>query len=285
MPVKSADRALRILELIARRPGGLKHAEIANSLKIPTSSLSGLLATLVTQCHLAFDKENKRYRLGPQILLLATRYLADLDIVRFAQPIIDEIAYKSGESASLAMRYGPDAMFVCKQESSQALVPRLGLGDRVPLYATAVGKVILAYLPKEDLHRYLSSTKFLPLTRFTRIRRQELLDDLKSIRGKGMAYSREEQSEGLFAMAVPVFDLTHQVVAGITVAIPKVRFNREKEILIRSVLINGCEALSKLLGFHRESSPYPAEDGVLGSSLSRNGATTVSARQGATFED
>ena len=251
--IKSADRALQILELIARRQGGLKHIEIANSLKIPTSSLSGLLATLVAKEHLTFDKENKRYRLGPQILLLATRYLADLDIVRFAQPIIEEVAHKSGESVSLAIKYGPEAMFVCKRESSQALVPRLGLGERIPLYATAVGKILLAYLPKEELDRYLSSIERTPLTKFTITNPQKLLSELKSVRMKGIAYSREEQVEGLYGMAAPVFDLTNQVVAGITVAIPKVRFNRKKEALIKNILIEASATLSQLLGFHKES--------------------------------
>ena len=57
--VKSADRVLLILELIARMKGGLKHIEIANYLKIPPSSLSKLIATLVANEYLAFDKEGK----------------------------------------------------------------------------------------------------------------------------------------------------------------------------------------------------------------------------------
>jgi IclR family KDG regulon transcriptional repressor len=256
LKVKSADRTLQILELISKRQGGLKHIEIAHSLKIPTSSLSGLLATLVTKDHLTFDKENRRYKLGPQVLLLATRYLADLDIIRFAQAIIKEVAMTSDESTSLAIRHGLEAMFVCKQESSHALVPRLGLGERIPLYATAVGKVILAYLPKEELDQYLSSTEIIPLTRFTIAHPQKLLHELKSIRIKGLATSREEQTEGLFAMAAPVFDLTNQVVAGITVTIPKIRFNREKEARIKNILLEASAMLSQMLGFPKESAGF-----------------------------
>jgi DNA-binding IclR family transcriptional regulator len=251
--IKSADRALQILEFIAKRQGGLKHVEIAQSLNIPTSSLSGLLATMVAKDHLIYDKENRRYKLGPQVLLLATCYLADLDIVRFAQPIIKEVAMTSDESTSLAIKHGLEAMFVCKQESSHALVPRLGLGERIPLYATAVGKVILAYLSKEELDQYLSSTELITLTKFTITHPQRLLQELKSIRSKGIAISREEQTEGLFAMAAPIFDLTNQVVAGITVAIPKIRFNRKKEALIKNILLGASTMLSQLLGFHKES--------------------------------
>jgi DNA-binding IclR family transcriptional regulator len=250
LTVKSADRALQILELIAKRQGGLKHIEIATSLNIPTSSLSGLLATLVAKEHLTFNIESKRYRLGPQILLLATRYLADLDIVRSAQPIVEEVAYKSGESVSLAIKYGSEAMFVCKQESSHVLVPRLGLGERLPLYATAVGKVLLAYLPKKEVDQYLSSTQITPLTKYTIVSPKKLLGELKSVRTKGIAYNREEQSEGLFAMAAPVFDLTRQVVAGITVVIPKIRFNRKKEALIKNIIGEASATLSQSLGFN-----------------------------------
>ena len=254
--IKSADRALQILELIAKRQGGLKHVEIAHSLKIPTSSLSGLLATLVAKDHLTFDKENRRYKLGPQVLLLATRYLADLDIIRFAQPIIKEVAITSDESTSLAIKHGLEAMFVCKQESSHALVPRLRLGERIPLYATAVGKVILGYLPKEELDQYLFSTELIPLTKFTIAHPQKLLRELKAVRMKGIATSREEQTEGLFAIAAPVFDLTNQVVAGVTVTIPKIRFNRKKEVLIKNILLEASAMLSQLLGFHKESTGF-----------------------------
>ena len=254
--IKSADRALQILELIAKGQGGLKHVEIAHSLKIPTSSLSGLLATLVAKDYLTFDKENRRYKLGPQVLLLATRYLADLDIIRFAQPIIKEVAITCDESTSLAIKHGLEAMFVCKQESSHALVPRLGLGERIPLYATAVGKVILAYLPKEELDQYFSSIEIIPFTKFTIPHPQKLLHELKSVRMKGIAISREEQTEGLFAMAAPVFNLTNQIVAGITVTIPKIRFNRGKEVLIKNILLKASAMLSQLLGFHKESTGF-----------------------------
>ena len=249
--VKSADRVLLILELIARMKGGLKHIQIANSLKIPPSSLSKLLATLVANEYLAFDKEDKRYRLGPQILMLSTRYLADLDVVRFAQPIIDDLAYRTGESASLAIKKGAEAMFVCKQESSQAIISRLGLGERVPLYATAVGKVLLAYLPEEEIDQFFSSVEMTPLTKFTITDPRELLQEFNLIRKKNIAYSREEQIEGLFAIAAPVFDLASRVVAGITVVTPKVRFNRKKEALIRNMIMESATTLSQSLGFDK----------------------------------
>jgi len=250
--VKSADRVLLILELIARRKGGLKHTEIADSLKIPQSSLSKLLATLVANEYLTFDKENKRYRLGPQILTLSTRYLSDLDVVRFAQPAIDDLAYRTGESASLAIKKGTEAMFVCKQESSQAIIPRLGIGERVPLYATAVGKVLLAYLPEEELDRFIKSVELAPLTEFTITDPRSLLRELRLIRKRKIAYSREEQIKGLFAMAAPIFDLTNRVVAGMTVVTPKVRFNKKKDVLIRDVLAESAATLSQSLGFNKE---------------------------------
>lgn len=249
MTIKSADRTLQILELVARKKGGFRHTEIAHALKIPTSSLSGLLSTIHAKDYLAFDEEKKRYKLGPQVLLLATRYLAELDIVKFAQPIIEEIAHKSGEAVSLAVRYGHEAMFICKQESYHALVPRLGLGERIPLYATAVGKILLAYLSKEELNQYLSSAKITPLTKSTITIPRKLIKELESISKKGIAYSREEQVEGIYGMAVPVFDYTNKVVAGITIAIPKPRFNRKRETFIKDILIESSAKLSQLLGF------------------------------------
>jgi DNA-binding IclR family transcriptional regulator len=131
-----------------------------------------------------------------------------------AQPILNEIVDKIGETASLAMKKGNDAIFVCKKDSPQPLSLRLGLFERVPLYATAVGKVILAHLPKEELKKYLSSVERIPLTKFTITNPRIFERELQSIRAKGIAYSREEQFEDLFAVAVPVFDLRNRSLQG-----------------------------------------------------------------------
>ncbi len=80
-----------------------------------------------------------------------------------------------------------------------------------------------------------------------------LLGDLKAIRTGGIAYAREEQYEGLIAMAAPVFDLYGSVVASIVVTLPTIRFHAKSEKLIKETLCRASERLSRELGFNATS--------------------------------
>ncbi|MBW2208947.1 MAG: helix-turn-helix domain-containing protein, partial [Deltaproteobacteria bacterium] len=84
--VKSADRAFQILRYISGTNDGMNHKELSGALHIPGSSLSALLSNLVDREYLSFDHMSRRYRMGPEILYLAGRYLAGLDIVAIGQP-------------------------------------------------------------------------------------------------------------------------------------------------------------------------------------------------------
>ena len=85
--VKSADRVCNILRLVCPRKNGLRHAEIARTLDIPSSSLSGLLASLLEEQFLSLNALTQRYSLGPQILSLAGSYLDGLDVVEHSKPV------------------------------------------------------------------------------------------------------------------------------------------------------------------------------------------------------
>ena len=86
--VKSASRVMQILGLVGTSKNGLKHLDIAAGLGIPKGSLSLLLSDLVEGEFLTLDRTTKRFQIGPQILVLAGRYLADRDIVKTSQPFI-----------------------------------------------------------------------------------------------------------------------------------------------------------------------------------------------------
>ena len=79
---------MQILGFVGKSKDGLKHLDIADGLGIPKGSLSLLLSDLVEGEFLALDKADKRFRIGPQILALAGRYLADMDIVKISQPVV-----------------------------------------------------------------------------------------------------------------------------------------------------------------------------------------------------
>jgi DNA-binding IclR family transcriptional regulator len=247
--VKSAHRVIQILEAVALSRGGLRHAEIAHTLQIPKGSLSLLLADLVAQGYLTLKGDGKQYLLGTQVLVLARHYIAGLDLVQIARPIVNELVVRTGESAEIAMRRGDEVIIVYREVSSRSLSSCMQIGDLAPLYATASGKAILANLTPEEIDAYLSSGQFRSLTKKTVTDPAALRNELEAIRKGAVAYSREEHSEGIVAMAVAVFGFEGRVAGSIVVPMPSIRFNRQKEKTIERGLLDLSLQMSRQLGF------------------------------------
>lgn len=249
--VKSATRVIRILETVGASKQGISHAELSAALKIPKGSLSFLLADLVAHDFLSLRKEDeRRYVVGPQILVIAGQFLTDLDIVQLGRPVVHEVMTAADESCALAVRNGFEMLIVYGENCSQPLKRAVEIGYRAPLYTTAGGKALLAHLSDEEIQQYISSIKLSPVTHATITDPKALLRELKEIRSGEIAYAREEHYEGLVAMAAPIFDLYGDVVASMVVTLPTIRFNAKSEKLVRNTLRGASEKLSRELGFN-----------------------------------
>ena len=246
--VKSAHRVVEILTTVGATKYGISNAELSSALNIPKGSLSLLLSELVAHDFLTQRKEDRRYVLGPQFVVLAGKFLTDLDIVKIARPIVHEVMIETDESVALAVRNGYDMLIVYGENCSQPLKRSIEIGYRAPLHTTAGGKALLASFPDEQLEEYLTSVPLKPLTPATITDLHVLKKELKTIKSNGISYSREELHEGLVAMATPVFDLYSRVVGAIVVTLPSIRFVPQKETIIKKALCEGAEKLSQLLG-------------------------------------
>jgi DNA-binding IclR family transcriptional regulator len=247
--VKSADRVIQILEAVGSSEEGKTHGELATSLNIPKSSLSLLLANLVGREYLSLSGTDRRYALGPQVVVLAGRYLSSLDIARLGQPVLRRVSRVIDESAQIAIKRGNEMMIIAKEDCSRPVARMIQMGERAPLYATAGGKAILAHLSKDEIEQYLCSVKLTPITKTTITDPEVLWRELNAIRSGALARSHEELHEGITAMASPVFDLYGRVVASVVLPILTIRFTPEKEKKAEEILRDASIELSRQLGF------------------------------------
>ena len=247
--VKSADRVMQILEAIGSSDEGKTHGELASSLNIPKSSLSLLLANLVDREYISLSGTDKRYILGPQVLVLAGRYLSSLDIARLGQPVLRKLTRVIDESAEIAIKRGNEVMIIAKEDCSRPLARIIQMGERAPMYATAAGKAILAHLSDDQIEQYLSSVELTSITKATITDPEVIWRELNAIRSGALARSREELHEGITAVASPVFDLNGRVVASIVLPILTVRFTSDKEKKAEKALRDASAELSHQLGF------------------------------------
>jgi len=245
--VKTVERAIRILNLISQRD--LKLHEISSSLTIHKSTVSRLLATLEKNGLIKKDKETKRFRLGLKILDLAYCLQEGLDIRNIAHPYLAELGKLTRETIHLAVLDREEIVYLDKIESSHPVRMHSRIGNRAPLYCTAVGKVILAYLPEKELDSIIERMEFLKLTNKTIIEPNELRKRLELLRKQGYSTDKGEYEPDIFCISAPIFDFNHDVIASISVSVTRGRTSFNELLQFVPTLKQFAEKISRELGY------------------------------------
>jgi len=252
--MSQVDRITRILKAVAHSKTGLTNAHLAKTQNIPKSTLSKLLASLVSCDYLTLDTTTKQYRLGPMLLYLGARYLENLDLIQIGQQFLQQLTLLTAEASALHIPTGLEVAMVARtrkpmENISRALLRLTEIGEHAPMYATAAGKAILAHRSGSEIDRYLDSVTLVPFTKNTITDTERFRHQINDIRSAGISYNYEELNEGTIAASAPVFDLYRRPVAALTVITPSFRFDDKKRECIEPALREASAAFSKQLGF------------------------------------
>lgn len=200
-PVKSADRTLEVLEVLAVSPRPRALTELAHELGIPKSSLHGIIRTMLARGWVEADATGTRFGLGVRALQVGAAYVDADDAVGLLGSLLDELAQQFGETVHLGRLDGHHVVYLAKRESVHPLRLFSAIGRRLPAHATALGKALLAERRDDEVDRIL--TWPLPrLTAHTLIDPATLHADLARARAVGYAVDREENSEGIVCFGV-----------------------------------------------------------------------------------
>lgn len=220
-------RAAEILRLLQAQPGGLSQAEIGERLGMARSTVSRILNALDDEGLVASRRARGRYRLGPEIARMAGT--VRLSVVADVHPFMEQLSRELGETVDLSIRDGDRATFVDQIVSPHRLRAISAVGESFPMHCCANGKALLANLPPAQLAEALPS-RLARLTANTITAPAALRKELERIRAEGIAYDREEQTEGICAVGAVVKGVTEQMVA-VSVPVPAQRFyGRESEL-------------------------------------------------------
>ena len=219
--VQSVDRALTILEILARRRE-VGVTDIASELGVHKSTAFRLVVVLEDHGLVEQTTERGKYRLGFGVVRLAGSAAAQLDLAQESQAACEELVAAVGETANVAILDEGWATNISEVRGEAAVVSQSWVGRRTPLHATSSGKVLLAFQPKDDRERVLAQ----PLEQFTTqtIVEPDLLRvELAQIRERGWASTCEELEVGLNAVAAPIRGADGTVVAAVSVSGPSYR--------------------------------------------------------------
>lgn len=248
--VKSADRALDLLELFAYTPDGMTLADVCAALGWPKSSTLGLLRTMAARGYMIATTESAtRYQLGPMVAVLGKAYLDRVDLGTTGQEFVRAISRTLDETVHLAVLRGADVLYIAKEEGGGQMRMVSAVGRMIPAHGTGVGKVLLAHLPPDELDRLFPPGQPLPrLTATTITDREAFLAMLARIRERDYATDDGESTVGLRCIAAPVRDATGTVVAAMSVSVPSPRFTPDRTPMLHRTLLEGVRTLSERLG-------------------------------------
>ena len=203
--VNAVHRGLQILELLAGQRKGWSTSEISRRLKIPKSTTSYLLHTLLTRGYLRRE-EDGLYRLSMKMLALGSQALHLIEIREIALPILRRLVAETGITGHLAVLEGGDAIYIERVPAPGFIQMNTWVGRRMPVHSTSSGKALLAYLPEEQVEELMLSTGLPRYTTKTITSLPRLKQELRKIRDCGFAVDDEENTPGVRCIAAPVFD-------------------------------------------------------------------------------
>jgi DNA-binding IclR family transcriptional regulator len=244
--VQSVDRALSILELLAR-DGEAGVTEIAAELGVHKSTAFRLLATLEAHRLVEQDGDRGRYRLGVGNLRLAGATTARLDLVTEARPVCRQLAADTGETVNITVRSETSALYLDQVAGSSALQSHNWVGQHIPLHATSNGKVLLSELSEVELKAALRE-----LPRFTNTTittRPRLREELAKVREDGYALAIDELEVGLTAAAAPIRSAHGDIIASMSISGPTFRLDRERLAQTVPQLVAAALEVSHRLGW------------------------------------
>lgn len=215
--IQSVQRAVRILfELQGARR--LPLSELANRLKLPSSTVHGLVRTLATDGMIEQDASGQ-YMLGPRVLGLGNAFLDSNEFRLRSLSAAEALSERTGHAVRVAVLLGPDVVVVHHVLRPDGSRQMRELGIAIPAHATALGKVLLAFHP--NAHALLPGDG--PLRRLTgrTLANREALDTaLKRVQADGLAYEIDEVVLGEAEVAGAIFDAQGTAVGAVGVVLP-----------------------------------------------------------------
>jgi IclR family KDG regulon transcriptional repressor len=221
--IRAVDRAIRILSVLSDgKPRTL--TELSEAIDINSSTTFRLLATLACNNYVERVEQSGAYKLGLACLELSSAYYESNDIRQTALPELEMLRDDIKETVHLAVLDKMEVVYVEKLHGLHAIgLMSSRVGGRSPAYCTGVGKVLLAYSDPEFVRSYFEQVGLQRYSEATIQSIDELMEHLREVRFLGYALDRGEHEAEVRCVAVPVFDMSGQAVAAISVSGPAAR--------------------------------------------------------------
>lgn len=248
--LQSVVRTFTVLELLDEY-GELGITEISEMLSFDKSTVFRIISTLKSLGYVAQNPFNSKYSNSYKLFEIGSNVARKTGLPQLAYPFMHELSKATGEAVNLAVRDGTKALYISKIESTDTIKVCMNLGQTIPLYCTALGKSLIAFLPENGVRELLRNERFIQYTSNTIKDIETLLRELKEVRKLGYSVDNEEHIKNIYCIGAPIFDVSNNVIAALSLALPKFRFdeNPKREDLYYLVR-DTARRFSCTLGWH-----------------------------------
>ncbi len=243
-------RTITILEVLAHARS-INLENLSKETGLPKATLLRFLATLSNLGYVSRDDADC-YSLTLRLFSIGSRALSHVDLITKSRPYAKQLCDELGETVHMGIEEDNNAVYVIKEESSYTLRMYSRVGKTIPLYCTAIGKMLLSSKNDTELERYFNSVTLKPFTENTLRTKDELVAELDKIRARGWSIDDEEHEMNTVCVASGIKDYTGKVVAGLSVSFPVFRLNRNDIPAIAEKVKDTTAKISAILGFMEE---------------------------------
>lgn len=245
--IQSLDRAMLILERLGRLDGATL-TELASALDQSTATVYRVLITLETRGIVELNRSDQTWSVGAGAFRIGSAFLRRTSVVERARPVMRRLMAETGETANLGVAREDSVLFVGQVETHASLRAFFPPGTLSPLYASGIGKALLAHYDTDRLEKYLGAATLSGFTAHTITDPDLLRADLERTRTHGYALDNEERADGMRCVAAPVFNALGEAIAGLSVSGPVARVTPDRAPEIGGIVAGAASDLSRTLG-------------------------------------
>ena len=246
--VKTIDRMVEVLDCFSTDRPAWSLAELSAHLVLPKSTLHRFLAGLERHGLVRRGYDDGKWRLGHRLVIWGSLAAATTGVQHIASAAMRELAETTRETVLLTEYHDGEVVCMDKIETSHSVRIALEVGSRRAPHAGASSKVLMAYLPQDEISRIIEEKGLPRYCERTITDPAELRRELERVRQCGYALSYEETDCGAWGIATPVRDWNERVVAALGIAGPTVRFSSEVAQRYVALCCDAAERISRQLG-------------------------------------
>lgn len=248
---KSVNKTLAILSTFNETTPMQRTKDIAAKLDMSNSTVSRHLNTMFDWGFLERDEDTGYYYPGLKVIALAGAALQNSDVYRHASPELQRISYKYGVHGHMGIPHGTQVVHLISSSCENTMDLHIPMGHCHPMYCSAMGRALLAYMPAGRVQDILKKSELEKLTMETKIDPTVIERELVQIRQRGYCILLDELNEGKGSIAAAVFDKQRQPVASVSVSTSSHSLRQpEREHELAKAVTQAARKISGKLGYY-----------------------------------